>query len=194
MNLELDMGNGSLVESQKCSRHIGFKGNPFLYDECEVIEDCARCPYSSSCNYDIIYGGDWSSTKVLVYFSSGGSSSERLVLDDVPADRAKDLMLMAKNKKRVQTSKYPSNVSKDSNLPIARRASLHKFLAKRKGRALVQKISTLGSAIRLTISNRVQGKCEEVKVGIKVTMVARPAPHMRLPAGGCAGVGIDGVE
>ncbi|KAI3794666.1 hypothetical protein L1987_37299 [Smallanthus sonchifolius] len=65
MNLELDRGNGSLVESQKCSRHIGFKGNPFLYDGCEVIEDCARCPYSSSCNYDIIYGGDWSSTKVI---------------------------------------------------------------------------------------------------------------------------------
>ncbi|KAI3794654.1 hypothetical protein L1987_37287 [Smallanthus sonchifolius] len=65
MNLELDTGNGSLVESQKCSRHIGFKGNPFLYDGCEVIEDCARCPYSSSCNYDIIYGGDWSSTKVI---------------------------------------------------------------------------------------------------------------------------------
>ncbi|KAI3761663.1 hypothetical protein L1987_52084 [Smallanthus sonchifolius] len=61
-----------------------------------------------------------------------------LVLDDVPADRARDLMLMANNEKRLQTYKSPSDVSKDSDLPIARRASLHKFLAKRKDRATVR--------------------------------------------------------
>ncbi|KAJ0485521.1 putative protein kinase RLK-Pelle-WAK family [Helianthus annuus] len=63
MNMELDTGNGTFVESQKCSRHIGYKGNPYYSDGCEVIEDCASCP-DSSCNYDIIYIGDGSSTKV----------------------------------------------------------------------------------------------------------------------------------
>ncbi|KAI3521337.1 hypothetical protein L1887_10800 [Cichorium endivia] len=81
-----------------------------------------------------------------------------MVLDDVPEDRARDLMLMAqksppKIENRVEpasTSKPPSNVSgspepihaelqaKGSDLPIARRASLHKFLAKRKDRATVR--------------------------------------------------------
>ncbi|KAD7478300.1 hypothetical protein E3N88_01436 [Mikania micrantha] len=73
MNMELDTGNGSSVESQKCSRHIGYKGNPYLSDGCEVIEDCASCPYAS-CNYDIIYGGDGSSTKV-INFSCGPNVS-----------------------------------------------------------------------------------------------------------------------
>ncbi|KVI05823.1 protein TIFY 10B-like [Cynara cardunculus var. scolymus] len=83
-----------------------------------------------------------------------------LVLDDVPADRARDLMLAAqngapdrKNEKRVElasTSESPADVpgsqepihaelqTKGSDLPIARRASLHKFLAKRKDRAAVR--------------------------------------------------------
>ncbi|KAL8193853.1 hypothetical protein R6Q57_026095 [Mikania cordata] len=73
MNMELDTGNGNSVESQKCSRHIGYKGNPYLSDGCEVIEDCASCPYAS-CNYDIIYGGDGSSTKV-INFSCGPNVS-----------------------------------------------------------------------------------------------------------------------
>ncbi|KAI3798469.1 hypothetical protein L1987_33746 [Smallanthus sonchifolius] len=67
------MGNGIFVESQKCFRHIGYKGNPYLSDGCEVIEDCASCPYSS-CNYDIVYGGDGSSTKV-INFSCGPNHS-----------------------------------------------------------------------------------------------------------------------
>ncbi|XP_076924607.1 wall-associated receptor kinase-like 2 [Bidens hawaiensis] len=74
MNMELDTGYGTSVESQKCSRHIGYKGNPYISDGCEVIEDCASCPYSSSCNYDIIYGGDGSSTKV-INFSCGPNIS-----------------------------------------------------------------------------------------------------------------------
>ncbi|XP_076889389.1 protein TIFY 10A-like [Bidens hawaiensis] len=79
-----------------------------------------------------------------------------LVLDDVSADRARDLMLMAKNGgivKKVENrieSKARVDVSgskeaskavvqgKDSDLPIARRASLHKFLTKRKDRATVR--------------------------------------------------------
>lgn len=85
-----------------------------------------------------------------------------LVLDDVPANRARDLMLAAQNggpppdgktEKRVElasTSGSPADVSesqkpihaelqtKGSDLPIARRASLHKFLAKRKDRAAVR--------------------------------------------------------
>ncbi|MFS7955719.1 putative transcription factor TIFY family [Helianthus anomalus] len=76
-----------------------------------------------------------------------------LVLDGIPADRARDLMLMAKN--RVEKSKpklLPPVVdvsrskglikedvqqAKDSDLTIARRASLHKFLAKRKDRGAI---------------------------------------------------------
>ncbi|KAK1410827.1 hypothetical protein QVD17_37368 [Tagetes erecta] len=63
MKVELDMGNGVFVESQKCSRHIGYKGNPYLSDGCAVIGGCASCPYSS-CNYDIIYSGDGSRSKI----------------------------------------------------------------------------------------------------------------------------------
>ncbi|XP_076881820.1 protein TIFY 10A-like [Bidens hawaiensis] len=64
-----------------------------------------------------------------------------IVVDDVPADRVRDLMLMAKPKEKFEknvelasTSKVVSGEAKDSDLPIARRASLHKFLAKRKDR------------------------------------------------------------
>ncbi|XP_076955130.1 protein TIFY 10A-like [Bidens hawaiensis] len=64
-----------------------------------------------------------------------------IVVDDVPADRVRDLMLMAKPDEKIEkhvelasTSKAVSGESKDSDLPIARRASLHKFLAKRKDR------------------------------------------------------------
>ncbi|KAM0038297.1 putative protein kinase RLK-Pelle-WAK family [Helianthus debilis subsp. tardiflorus] len=73
MNVELDTGNGTFVETQKCSRHRGYKGNPYLFDGCEVIEDCASCP-GASCNYDIIYGGDGSSVKV-INFSCGPNLS-----------------------------------------------------------------------------------------------------------------------
>ncbi|KAM0038685.1 putative protein kinase RLK-Pelle-WAK family [Helianthus debilis subsp. tardiflorus] len=37
MNVELHMGNGTFVETQKCSRHIGYKGNPYLFDGCEGV-------------------------------------------------------------------------------------------------------------------------------------------------------------
>lgn len=63
INLELNTGNGTSMESWRCSRHFGYKGNPYLVDGCEVIEDCASCPYSS-CNYDILYDGDGTTTKV----------------------------------------------------------------------------------------------------------------------------------
>ncbi|MFS7950079.1 putative transcription factor TIFY family [Helianthus anomalus] len=77
-----------------------------------------------------------------------------VVLDDVPADRARDLMLIANsgqpqsqvNEKSELASKNKlksvggggGQGEKDSDLPIARRASLHKFLAKRKDRATVR--------------------------------------------------------
>ncbi|XP_021990221.1 protein TIFY 10A-like [Helianthus annuus] len=76
-----------------------------------------------------------------------------LVLHDVPADRARDLMLMAKNGVETSKPKPPPpfvdvsrskepikkdvQQAKDSDFPIARRASLHKFLAKRKNRGAV---------------------------------------------------------
>ncbi|KAJ0703406.1 putative protein kinase RLK-Pelle-WAK family [Helianthus annuus] len=37
MNVELDTGNGTFVETQKCSRHKGYKGNPYLFDGCEGV-------------------------------------------------------------------------------------------------------------------------------------------------------------
>ncbi|GJX81240.1 TIFY 10A-like protein [Tanacetum coccineum] len=77
-----------------------------------------------------------------------------VVLDDVPADRARDMMLVAQNgsssnnktddkqvelaSKSKETIIHPELKAKDSDLPIARRASLHKFLAKRKDRANVR--------------------------------------------------------
>ncbi|XP_076886874.1 protein TIFY 10A-like [Bidens hawaiensis] len=85
-------------------------------------------------------------TEQMTFFYEG----QVLVLDDVSADRARDLMLMAKNGGKIENpiesearvdvsgSKEASKAvvqGKDSDLPIARRASLHKFLAKRKDRA-----------------------------------------------------------
>ncbi|KAL8252551.1 hypothetical protein R6Q59_036244 [Mikania micrantha] len=84
-----------------------------------------------------------------------------IVLDDIPADRARDVMLAAaagagakaedypsstgdKTETRVEltsNSTHHSNVRVEANgldLPIARRASLHKFLAKRKDRTTVR--------------------------------------------------------
>ncbi|CAH1422869.1 unnamed protein product [Lactuca virosa] len=84
-----------------------------------------------------------------------------LVLDDVPEDKARDLMLMAQkgspkieNRIELASISKPSSddhvfrsppppihaelQTKGSDLPIARRASLHKFLAKRKDRATVR--------------------------------------------------------
>nr|KAJ0209633.1 hypothetical protein LSAT_V11C400193640 [Lactuca sativa] len=84
-----------------------------------------------------------------------------LVLDDVPEDKARDLMLMAQkgspkieNRIELASIAKPSSddhvfrlppppihaelQTKGSDLPIARRASLHKFLAKRKDRATVR--------------------------------------------------------
>ncbi|KAK9056551.1 hypothetical protein SSX86_023913 [Deinandra increscens subsp. villosa] len=84
-----------------------------------------------------------------------------IVLDDIPEDRARDVMLTAvagagagagdyppsngkAEARRVElasTSTDPCNVRVEANgldLPIARRASLHKFLAKRKDRATVR--------------------------------------------------------
>lgn len=70
-----------------------------------------------------------------------------VVLDDVPEDRTRDLILMAKNThpnqkttNHLHFSKSPPSAATakdkdlESDLPIARRASLHKFLAKRKDR------------------------------------------------------------
>ena len=71
-----------------------------------------------------------------------------VVIDDVSENRAKDLILMVKNSQpnektgnqieMASISKSKESIKgKDSDLPIARRASLHKFLAKRKDWATV---------------------------------------------------------
>ncbi|KAK1410804.1 hypothetical protein QVD17_37344 [Tagetes erecta] len=56
--VELKMGNDTLVKSQKCSLYTNYEGNPYLYNGCKEIEECARCPYGTYCDYDIIYDGD----------------------------------------------------------------------------------------------------------------------------------------
>ncbi|KAL4560134.1 hypothetical protein LXL04_032283 [Taraxacum kok-saghyz] len=84
-----------------------------------------------------------------------------IVFDDISADRARDVMLAAGNcppstgkldtgVELASTSNHPSDVlglnqpihvqfsANGLDLPIARRASLHKFLAKRKERAAVR--------------------------------------------------------
>ncbi|KAJ0656681.1 hypothetical protein HanPI659440_Chr14g0557611 [Helianthus annuus] len=53
VNLELDMGNGTSMESRGCFLDGRYEGNPYLYNGCEDREECARCPYS--CDYMIMY-------------------------------------------------------------------------------------------------------------------------------------------
>ncbi|KAI7752284.1 hypothetical protein M8C21_012797 [Ambrosia artemisiifolia] len=79
-----------------------------------------------------------------------------MVFDDIPADKARDLMLAAGGDYPSSANKTDTTVNLAPNstdqaihvqvqvqangldLPIARRASLHKFLAKRKDRATVR--------------------------------------------------------
>ncbi|KAJ0656683.1 putative wall-associated receptor kinase, galacturonan-binding domain-containing protein [Helianthus annuus] len=58
-NLELNMGDGTSVHTQKCFPGLRYVGNPYLSYGCEVREECARCPYN--CYYDTIYEDDGSS-------------------------------------------------------------------------------------------------------------------------------------
>ncbi|XP_035833954.1 protein TIFY 11B [Helianthus annuus] len=104
---------------------------------------------SSSCELEDKVEAKSSTAQMTIFYQG-----QVLVLDDVPADRARDLMLMAKNGVETSKPKPPPPVvdvsrskgpikedvqqAKDSDLPIARRASLHKFLAKRKDRATVR--------------------------------------------------------
>ncbi|MFS7974628.1 putative transcription factor TIFY family [Helianthus anomalus] len=105
---------------------------------------------SSSCELENKVEAKSSTAQMTIFYQG-----QVLVLDDVPADRARDLMLMAKNGVETAKPKPPPPVvdvsrstkgpikedvqqAKDSDLPIARRASLHKFLAKRKDRASVR--------------------------------------------------------
>ncbi|GKE95052.1 TIFY 10A-like protein [Tanacetum coccineum] len=66
-----------------------------------------------------------------------------VVFDDVSEDRARDVFLAARGygPKLVHEADQPNHVQFLRNgldLPIARRASLHKFLAKRKERAIAR--------------------------------------------------------
>ncbi|MFS7899868.1 putative transcription factor TIFY family [Helianthus anomalus] len=104
---------------------------------------------SSSCELENKVEAKSSTAQMTIFYQG-----QVLVLDDVPAGRARDLMLMAKNGVETAKPKPPPVVdvsrstkapikedvqqAKDSDLPIARRASLHKFLAKRKDRASVR--------------------------------------------------------
>ncbi|KAM0039239.1 putative transcription factor TIFY family [Helianthus debilis subsp. tardiflorus] len=108
---------------------------------------------SSCCGVELENKGSSSVNKAQMTIFYGG---QVVVLDDVPADRARDLMLIANsgqpqpqvNEKSELASKNKlksvggggggGQGEKDSDLPIARRASLHKFLAKRKDRATVR--------------------------------------------------------
>ncbi|KAM0005076.1 putative wall-associated receptor kinase, galacturonan-binding domain-containing protein [Helianthus debilis subsp. tardiflorus] len=59
LNLELKMGNGTSIESLKCSLFLPDEGNPYLSYGCEEREECARC-YDTYCAYDTIYDDDGS--------------------------------------------------------------------------------------------------------------------------------------
>ncbi|MFS8009254.1 putative wall-associated receptor kinase, galacturonan-binding domain-containing protein [Helianthus anomalus] len=58
-NLELNMGDGTSVHTQKCFPGLRYVGNPYLSYGCEVREECARCP--NNCYYGTIYEDDGSS-------------------------------------------------------------------------------------------------------------------------------------
>ncbi|KAM0039230.1 putative transcription factor TIFY family [Helianthus debilis subsp. tardiflorus] len=109
---------------------------------------------SSCCGVELENKDSSSVNKAQMTIFYGG---QVVVLDDVPADRARDLMLIAnsgqpqsqpqvnekselasKNKLKSVSGGGGGQGEKDSDLPIARRASLHKFLAKRKDRATVR--------------------------------------------------------
>ncbi|CAN6318606.1 unnamed protein product [Urochloa humidicola] len=57
-----------------------------------------------------------------------------LVLDDVPADRAADLLQLAAA--AAGRGGMEQQLSSAADLPVARKASLHRFMEKRKGRAV----------------------------------------------------------
>ncbi|CAN6283081.1 unnamed protein product [Urochloa humidicola] len=57
-----------------------------------------------------------------------------LVLDDVPADRAADLLRLAAAAVAGRGG-MEQQLSSAADLPVARKASLHRFMEKRKGRA-----------------------------------------------------------
>lgn len=117
-----------------------------LDSSCEIDDD-ATIVASSSKAKEVISKPPKTAQMTIFY---GGKV---VVLDDVPADRARDMMLVAQNgssnkkaEKQVdqlastskETITHAELRAKDSDLPIARRASLHKFLAKRKDRANVR--------------------------------------------------------
>ncbi|CAD5186963.1 unnamed protein product [Musa acuminata subsp. malaccensis] len=57
-----------------------------------------------------------------------------VVFDNIPADRAKDLMLMASKDTTCNLMTLQPQANNSSDMPIARRNSLHRFLEKRKDR------------------------------------------------------------
>ncbi|XP_071731959.1 protein TIFY 10A-like [Rutidosis leptorrhynchoides] len=99
-------------------------------DDCTIKGSCSEAVTKpKTAQMTIFYGG------------------QVVVIDDVSEDRVKDLIQMVKNSEpsnRIEneiseTKESVKGKGKDSSdLPIARRASLHKFLAKRKDRATVR--------------------------------------------------------
>ncbi|CAN6311290.1 unnamed protein product [Urochloa humidicola] len=84
----------------------------------DVGEEAGPAPAPAAQQLTIVYGG------------------RALVLDDVPADRAADLLrLAAAAAAAAGRGGMEQQLSSAADLPVARKASLHRFMEKRKGRA-----------------------------------------------------------
>ncbi|KAI3798524.1 hypothetical protein L1987_33801 [Smallanthus sonchifolius] len=57
--LKVDTGNGTTLDTWKCSYYMPFEGTSYLIDGCDDTEECARCEGDKGyCDYISIYDVD----------------------------------------------------------------------------------------------------------------------------------------